>query len=172
MEYVDLYDESMRPLYKVVSREKMRKQDDFFFIVHVWIRNAKGQYLIQKRNKDEDFSPFMWATTMGVVQTKQTTSEAALQEVKEELGLTFTKDQLTLIARYKTKSTYANHFTDVFVIEEDVDLKDVKIQATELQEVKFVSKKTLYDMINKKQFWDYRDLLHISDYFTDLEKSE
>lgn len=172
MEYIDLYDEHMRPLYKVVSRDKMRDQSDFFMIVHVWIRNSKNDYLIQKRNKDDDFSPFMWATTMGVVQTKQTSSEAALQEVKEELGLTFKKTDLTLIARYKTMSSYANHFTDVFVIEEDVDLNDVRVQTSELQKVKFVSKKTLYDMINKKQFWDYQKMLHISDYFTDLEKSE
>jgi len=172
MEYIDLYDKHMMPLDKTIPRKEIRDQNDFFFIVHVWIRNAKGEYLIQKRNKENDFSPYMWATTMGVVETKKTTYDAALQEVQEELGLTYQKNNLKQIARYKTRSTYANHFTDVFVIEDDVDIAKLVLQKSEVQEAKFVSKKTLYDMINKELFWDYQKMLHVGEYFTDLEKSE
>lgn len=172
MEYIDLYDEERNPLFQSVLRKEMRKQTSFFLIVHVWIRNTKGEYLIQKRAKDSDFKPFMWATTMGVVETNQTTSQTALKEVKEELGLTYQEENLRMIARYKTKSTYANHFTDVFVIEDDVSLNHVVLQESELSEVKYVSKKVLYDMIKEETFWDYQKMLQVGEYFTDLEKSE
>jgi 8-oxo-dGTP diphosphatase len=172
MEYIDLYDEQMKPLDKTIPRIEMRNQTDFFFIVHVWIRNSKGEYLIQKRNKNSDTEPFMWAATMGVVESKKTSVEAAIQEVHEELGLVYKKKQLNHIARYKTSSSYAHHFTDVFVINDDVNIDDIVVQESELQEVKFVSKKTLSDMINTGTFWNYKKMLRVSEYFTDLEKSE
>jgi isopentenyldiphosphate isomerase len=172
MEYIDLYDEKMNPLNKTIPRNKMRNQKDFFFIVHIWIQNAKGEYLIQKRNKKTDNTPFMWATTMGVVESKKTSLEAAIQEVREELGLHYQKKDFTHIARYKTSSSYANHFTDVFVIHDEINIEDVIVQESELIEVKFVSKKTLNDMINTGTFWNYKKMLQVSEYFTDLEKSE
>lgn len=172
MEYIDLYDEFRNPLDQKVSRDEVRKQPNYFLIVHVWIRNSAGEYLIQKRSKDSDFIPYMWATTMGVVEANQTTWETAIKEVKEELGLTYEKEDLKIIARYKTNSTYANHFTDVFVIEDDVDLANVILQKSELSEVKYVDKKRLYDMIDEEIFWDYKKMLHVDEYFIDLEKSE
>lgn len=172
MEYIDLYDENRNPLGHKVSRDEVRKQENFFLIVHVWIRNSKGEYLIQKRSKDTDFKPYIWATTMGVVETNQTTIETAIKEVKEELGVSYHENDVKIIARYKTKSTYANHFTDVFVIEDDLALEDIILQKSELSEVKYVGKKTLYDMIDKEIFWDYKKMLHVGEYFTDLEKSE
>ena len=172
MEKVDLYDEDMRPLGKQVKRSAMRDQRDFFFIVHVWIRNKKGQYLIQKRNKVGDFKDQLWATTMGVVSAGETSLEAARKEVKEELGLVVEEECFLHIARYKTKSDYANHFSDIYVVEQEIDLDHLSLQESEVKEVKFVSKEQLYAMIKTKEFWDYRTLLHVGEYFTDLEKSE
>lgn len=172
MEFIDLYDEDMRPLGKKVPRSHIREQDDFFFIVHVWIQDSNGAYLIQKRSKDDDFRPYLWATTMGIVASGETSSLAAIKEVREELGLSLEKDDLHLVARYKTRSSYANHFTDVFLVKKDVKIEDLRLEPSEVEQVKFVQKDQLYAMINTEQFWDYKELLHVDEYFIDLEKSE
>ena len=172
MEYIDLYDEDMRPLGKRVPRSQLRKQGDFFFIVHIWIQNSEGAYLIQTRSKEDDFSPYLWATTMGIVSHGETTSEAAIKEVREELGLSLKEGELRLVSRYKTRSSYANHFTDVFLVKKDVKIEDLRLEPSEVEQVKFVQKDQLYAMINTEQFWDYKELLHVDEYFIDLEKSE
>jgi len=172
MEYIDLYDEDMRPLGKRVPRSQLRKQGDFFFIVHIWIQNSAGAYLIQKRSKEDDVRPYLWATTMGIVSHGETTSQAAIKEVREELGLSLKETELRLVSRYKTRSSYANHFTDIFLVKKDIEVKDLSLDPREVDQVKFVHKEELYAMINKEQFWDYKDLLHVDEYFIDLEKSE
>lgn len=54
------------------------------------IVNAKGQILLQKRNKNED----LWGFPGGVVELGESIEEAMIREVREETGLNVKSDYL------------------------------------------------------------------------------
>lgn len=63
MELWDAYDENRKSLGYTVKREKFDSlNNEYHIVVHIWIKNSKGEYLIQKRssNKKEGLK---WAWT-------------------------------------------------------------------------------------------------------------
>ncbi len=91
MELWDAYDENRKPLGYTVKREKFDSlNNEYHIVVHIWIKNSKGEYLIQKRssNKKEGLK---WAWTGGSVLMGENSIDGAVREVKEELGLTVDK---------------------------------------------------------------------------------
>lgn len=97
MELWDVYDENRKPLGYTVKREKFDSlNNEYHIVVHIWIKNSKGEYLIQKRssNKKEGLK---WAWTGGSVLMGENSIDGAVREVKEELGLTVDKEKLTLL---------------------------------------------------------------------------
>lgn len=55
----------------------------------------------------------MWANISGVVAAGETPIAAAIREIKEELGLSISKDELKYIATYKRLIDYA----EVYLLE-------------------------------------------------------
>src|SRR5687768_14543890 len=57
-------------------------------IVHVLVFNGNGEMALQKRSKHERVFPLHWSTSAGGhVQSGETYREAAIRELKEELGI-------------------------------------------------------------------------------------
>lgn len=61
----DLYDSEGRPLGRAGFRGVPLKEGEYHLVVQAWVRNADGEYLIQKRAADLASLPGMWATTAG-----------------------------------------------------------------------------------------------------------
>ena len=54
MELWDVYDENRKPLGYTVKREKFDSlNNEYHIVVHIWIKNSKGEYLIQKRSSNK-----------------------------------------------------------------------------------------------------------------------
>ena len=52
MELWDAYDENRKPLGYTVRREKFDSlNNEYHIVVHIWIKNSKGEYLIQNQQK-------------------------------------------------------------------------------------------------------------------------
>ena len=77
---------------KVVNRGCNLEMDEFHLIVHVWIKANKHQYVISKRSMEKDYAPGLWETPGGCVQLDETPLDAAIREVKEEIGITLKKE--------------------------------------------------------------------------------
>ena len=56
-------------------------------VVHVWIRNSKGEYLVSQRSANRPVNPLLWECVGGSVLKGEDSLTAALREVKEEIGL-------------------------------------------------------------------------------------
>lgn len=57
-------------------------------IVHVLIFNSKGEMAMQLRSAKKSYCPLHWVTTVGGhVQTGESYEQAALREMKEEIGV-------------------------------------------------------------------------------------
>ncbi len=171
MEYFDLYDSNGQKLNKIVPRGTKLQGDEYHIVVNVWIRNQKGQYLIQQRNKLSDKLPFLWDCTAGSAISGDTSLETAAKETFEELGILLNKEKLKFIKRYTIKDNYASFILDTYLIEENILLKDLRIDKSEVKDAKYASMKEIIEQLKQGKFKDYDKILKQTGYFELIEKS-
>lgn len=86
----------------------------------------------------------MWATTGGHVKSGQSSIEAIIEEIKEELGITIFESEIKFFKTYK----YNDAFKDVFYIKKDIDIKQLTYQKDEVDYVKYLTKNEILSLIN------------------------
>ena len=149
MEIIDLYDRQKRRLHKTFDRYSGEPgEGEYKQNVHIWFLNSKGELLIQKRSESRSRNPGKWAFTGGAVDAGETSLESAMREVREELGLTFAEDELDFLLSFKRE--YA--FVDVWLIETNIEIDEIKLQEEEVSEVKWVSIREVTNMLEKGEF--------------------
>jgi 8-oxo-dGTP diphosphatase len=87
MEKWDLYTKYREKTGKEHIRGEKLPEGFYHLVVHVWIRNHKGEYLISKRSAARPTFPLMWECVGGSVLKGESSMEGALREIKEEVGL-------------------------------------------------------------------------------------
>ena len=87
MELWDLYTEYREPTGRTHIRGEEIPDGLYHLVVHVWIKNSKGEYLISQRAADRPVFPLMWETVGGSVLAGEDSLTGAIREVKEEVGL-------------------------------------------------------------------------------------
>lgn len=171
MEFFDLYNQLGEPINKIVERGSSLNPGEFHLVVHVWIRNAKGEYLVQQRNKLSDRIPFMWAATGGAVTSGETSLVAAIRETKEEIGLVLNESDLKHLNRYFITNDHASYITDLYLVEQDVLLNKLELDTLEVKQCCYFTMSKIRDMVEQKLFWDYENLLVRKGYLEIIEKS-
>lgn len=63
----DLYTANRELLGRDHVRGKQLPVDGYHLVVHVWIRNAKGEYLISQRAANRPTNPLKWECVGGAV---------------------------------------------------------------------------------------------------------
>lgn len=89
MEKWDLYTRYRELTGEEYVRQNVCKipKNRFHLVVHVWIKNQNGEYLISQRSANRPTYPLMWECTGGSVLKGESSLEGAIREVKEELGI-------------------------------------------------------------------------------------
>lgn len=151
MEYWDLYDEKRNKLNKVVKRGEKLKDNEYHIVVNAWIRNSKNEFLITQRAATKKFA-FMWECTGGSALKGETSLDAAIREVKEELGIDVDKSTGNLIG--STLRYYPNcpDIFDVWLFTSDVSIEEVTIQEEEVCDVMWASVEQIKELYNEKKF--------------------
>ncbi len=130
---------------KKATREECHKQGLWHRAVYAFIINDKGEVLLQKRSKNKKLWPDKWDITAGGhVNSGEFGRQALIREVKEELGIEITDDDI----KYLLGSTSINeqgdvlnkHFNECYIITKNVDISEIKIQEEEVSDVKFFAK--------------------------------
>lgn len=144
-EYTDLYDENKNLTGEKLFREKGTKlivpKGRYSVVVLAFIENSKGEFLFQMTSKRKKN---VWATTGGHVKSGQTSKEAIIEEIKEELGIDINADEVKLFKTYK----YDDAFKDVFYIKKDIDINSLTYEKDEVEYVKYLTKDKILDLIN------------------------
>ena len=157
MEYVDTLDEHGNFTGVTKERSDTHRHGDWHRTVHVWIVNSAGEVLIQKRSPLKDRGANKWdMSCAGHISAGHKSNDTVIQEVKEELGLTITPEQLEYLFSVKEEEPNVRHFHDVFLVSFDFDLNKVQIQEEEVSEVRKLPYAELEKEIN-----------HSPDTFTD-----
>ena len=140
----DLYDINSNKTGKTYHKGEEIPSGYYPMVVMVVIRNSKGEFLMQKRvpKKGGD-----WGVTGGHPKAGETPLEGIVTEVKEELGLDFSKENFV---EYDSgcdgKDCYKMYF-----VTKDLDLNDITIQEDELSEVRWFSMDELNKMVLTKE---------------------
>jgi len=145
------------------------KPGEYHKVIHLWIRNAQGAYLIQQRNKASDHHPYQWAPTAGAVIQGETPIQCVLRESKEEIGLTIDPDKLIHIDTIYVENYKANFIIELFLIHMDVDMDQVCIDPTEVKKVALVDNEHIHNLLKNQQFWNFDDI--DPQYLQKLERS-
>ncbi len=105
--------------------------------IGVFILNDYGQILLQKRSRNKKNYPNMWALCTGHVEKNEDVQDAAIRELKEELGIDVSIKELHSFANGKFDIINENSSTYFFCIK--CNLKEGKfiIQKEELLQVKW-----------------------------------
>lgn len=161
MEFLDTYNINREKTDKKIARGTKLPNGLFRLVVHLCIINSKGEMLIQKRQSDKKMFPDMWDISVGgCAVSGETSAQAIGRELFEELGI---KIDFTSI-RPSLTVNFDEGFNDIYLIEKDINLCELKLQEEEVQEVKWATKTEILTMIDEEFFVPYRKSL-ISTFF-------
>ena len=87
MEIWDLYNISRERTGKTHVRGTPLPEDGYHLVVHGWIRNNRGEYLLSQRAADRPTNPLKWECVGGSVVAGEDSLAGALRETMEEVGI-------------------------------------------------------------------------------------
>ena len=88
----------------------------YHLVVHAWVRNSRGEYLISQRSANRSSFPLMWECTGGSVLAGESSLAGALRELQEEVGLNPAPSDATLVKSVCRKRINGMKFNDILDI--------------------------------------------------------
>jgi len=156
MELWDVYDINRNKTNRTWVRGEKLQPGNYHLVVHVCIFNSNGDMLIQQRQPFKEGWPNMWDLTVGGSAIAGDSSQMAAQrEMYEEIGLQLDLQQ----KRPHLTINFEHGFDDIYLIEEDVQLHSLTLQAEEVQNVKWASEAEILTMIKNGEFIPYYESL-------------
>ena len=77
----DVYDENRRPTGRLHPRGQELAEGDYHMVIHVWIRDSLGRYLLTKRSPNKGYGG-MWESPGGAAQAGDDSLSACLREIR------------------------------------------------------------------------------------------
>lgn len=123
MERWDLYDENRNLTGRTHIRGEAIPAGCYHLVVHVWIRNSEGKYLISQRSANRPTFPLFWECVGGSVVAGEDSLTGAIRETKEEVGIDL-QPQNGRVVFTKTRHNFGDTM-DVWLFEYDgeIDLR-------------------------------------------------
>ena len=137
----DIYDENRVKTGRTHRRGDYLTQGDYHLVVHVWLLNRSGQFLLTKRSPNKGF-PNMWECTGGSALAGDDSLAAAVREVREETGLTLDPKRGEVVLTYRG----TDYITDVWLFRQDFNLSDVQLLEGETCDVMYASVEELLQL--------------------------
>lgn len=111
----------------------------------MFIENIKNEFLIQKAvpSKGDCFATTGWHVQYGV-----SSLDTIVSEVAEELGVSISKQEFTLLFTNKLSKVYQ----DVYYLKKDIDISTLTIQDSEVEYVEWMNIEKIKKLIEKEQF--------------------
>ncbi|MDE7311007.1 MAG: GNAT family N-acetyltransferase [Eubacterium sp.] len=139
----DLYTKDREKTGKLHRRGDPVPEGSYRLAVHVCIFNSKNELLVQQRQPFKKGWPNMWDVSVGgSAVAGESSAQAAERETWEELGLKldFSKERPFLTMNF------SEGFDDFYIIEQDCDLKKLRLQQEEVQRVRWAGKEEVIKM--------------------------
>ena len=156
-EIVEILTEDGKETYKRINKTIAHKEGVCHGISAIALIDTDGKLLIQKRSANKKNEPNKWDLSgTGHIDIDETPEQAAVRELFEETGIKVEIEELKLIDTYLNKvkldkDTFINHYTYLFLVQKDIDIKTLQMQESEVSEFIFVDKKKYNEIFNNKE---------------------
>lgn len=159
MEYLDIVDEDGTPTGETVSRSKAHSEGILHRTAHVWVIRPSDQgydILLQKRSMEKESFPGLYDTSSaGHIPAGEEPVPSALRELNEELGIDAQPEQLHYAGTFRIQYEKEfhghlfrdNEVTSVYVYYGPVEIGSLKLQESEVDEVRWFDLDEVWDEI-------------------------
>ena len=134
MEKRDLYDINRNLTGETIYKGDSIPDGKFILVVLSFMQNSKGEFLIQKRSVQKGSK---YGSTGGHAKTGETSIQAMMTEINEEVGLNVNEDELDLF--YSGRDDIDKVFFDLYYIKKDFSTDSLTLQKEEVESVKWMT---------------------------------
>ncbi len=145
-EYWDIYDANRVLQNRTIRRGDPFQDGEYYVCCEVWFQNSKGEMLVTQRHPNKKAGG-LWEFTGGGVLAGETTAQATVREVKEEIGIEITQAELIFLHEHKQR----NYFMDIYLVRKDIAPEEIVLDKNETVDFKWVSKAELRTMIENRE---------------------
>ncbi len=131
-ELVDVITLGRKKTGEVLPRGQLFPQKKHYLCALVWVKNSKGQFLMQKLPAHRHVDPNMWSIQGGVVVTGETSLDAAKRETLEEIGL---KIENPVLVYQNPEPDPWGGMVDVWLAHSEAKIEDLTIEPREVADI-------------------------------------
>ncbi len=153
MDVFDILTENGAKTGKTKERNAVHRDGDWHGSVHIWVIQ-KGNVLLQKRSASKDSFPLCYdIACTGHIDAGEEPLEAALRELKEELGLTVCSSDLCPLFSQKLSDLngafISNEINSVYLLRDDLDATHLVFPTAEIVALQWEAMQNLYDHLRQ-----------------------
>lgn len=154
----DIYDEHRKKTGRTIERGGARclEKGEYHVVVTSLIMNTKNEILISQRAANKKYG-LTWECNGGSILAGETSLEGMIREVKEELGIEFTKKEAIFLKEIKDHGGKQD-FKDIWLFKRDVKDEEITLPDGEAIEWKWVTIEELMEMADKKEIVPTNDI--------------
>lgn len=139
-ELIDIYDENRTLTGEVLPRKTKLPKGKYMLYVIALIRNREGKILVTRRSLDKKWAAGSWEIPGGGAHMGESSFDAVKREVAEETGIHIEEENSKVIYSYRNDDENGdNYFTDIYMCDAEFGIEDVKIQESEVIDVRLVT---------------------------------
>ena len=145
MELLDVYDSLGNKTGRVVERgnkNEIFSNDEHIAVAIIYIENDKGEFLIQKTSKEKGGH---YSSTGGHIKHGEDAYSTIVREVKEELGIDVSKDNIINLGHICVD--FPVRF--IFYLKKNINLNDITLQKDEVENISYMSVDKIRDILDK-----------------------
>ena len=153
-EYWDIYDADGNKTGRLHKRGEPMQEGEYHLVVHVWVVNSNGNFLIQKRIPGTKDISNKWEAVGGHAVAGESSLQAAVREAQEEIGIILDPSNGQLFMRYieKNPTHDGSAFCDVWVFKQDVNINDVVLNPGEACDAMLANAADITKMVSEGIF--------------------
>ena len=151
MEIWDLYDRERNVIGEHIRGNEM-PEGGYHLVVHIWIKNPDGKYLMTQRSKTKKTCPLKWECVGGSVLQGETSIHAAFREVKEEVGIDLDPEKGGLIftqVRDTVDGRRINDINDIYLYTYDGEVDLAAATTDEVNRAVWMDRDGILDLFSR-----------------------
>lgn len=146
----DIYDINKKKIGRTAERDVYQfKEGEYHIVITGIIINSKNEILISKRAEHKKFG-LMWECSGGSILAGETSLEGIIRELKEELGIEFSKKEAIFLKEIR-RDKLPPDFKDLWLFRRDIDKREITFPDGESIDAKWVTIDEFVKMYENKE---------------------
>lgn len=146
MEMLDVYDDNGKTIGRTIIRgdkTAVLNEHEHVAVAVIFIENEEGKFLMQKTSKEKGYK---YSSTGGHVDSGETPLQAIKREVKEEIGIDISKDNIQELGYL----LYDAPIRYMYYLKKNINIKDIKLQQEEVDHIEYMNQEQIKKLIENE----------------------